>query len=67
RALSEHKTLSISWSHYPQSESMPIEKTRAMAPSIYKEYECQFTSESQEINLTLKLKNMIISMQTGIA
>ncbi|AGE88456.1 hypothetical protein CSSP291_19465 [Cronobacter sakazakii SP291] len=38
-----------------------------MAPSIYKEYECQFTSESQEINLTLKLKNMIISMQTGIA
>ncbi len=46
---------------------MPIEKTRAMAPSIYKEYECQFTSESQEINLTLKLKNMIISMQTGIA
>ncbi|NCH64322.1 hypothetical protein EHJ11_16000 [Cronobacter turicensis] len=46
---------------------MPIEKTRAMAPSIYKEYDCQFTSESQEINLTLKLKNMIISMQTGIA
>ncbi|CBA34361.1 unknown protein [Cronobacter turicensis z3032] len=38
-----------------------------MAPSIYKEYDCQFTSESQEINLTLKLKNMIISMQTGIA
>ncbi|NCH06561.1 hypothetical protein EHJ03_10285 [Cronobacter dublinensis] len=46
---------------------MPIEKTRAMAPSIYKEYDCQFTSESQEINLTLKLKNMIISMQAGIA
>ncbi|KAB0873580.1 hypothetical protein EHJ07_16070 [Cronobacter muytjensii] len=46
---------------------MPIEKTRAMAPSIYKEYDCQFTSESQEINLTLKLKNMIISMQTGTA
>nr|EGT4492508.1 hypothetical protein [Cronobacter turicensis] len=38
-----------------------------MAPSIYKVYDCQFTSESQEINLTLKLKNMIISMQTGIA